>query len=815
MADLLAVAEILLVLSVFAGRAIQARVRTWSAALVTLLFVCFFAGLLVFSQSPARMEALFGPTRWMEVRLQLVVNLALFLLVVYGWQIPLPRAWRLLPLAGIVALVSSGEAFSVFLFVATGKSYVDQFDRSAATPRGWRDWLLLGLASALFASCGELVLRALLQSLAGPNAVNLLTTLSMLRRDDLWLVPAADMMLFVPLALGLALLQRRWPRWISWPAAVFTFSYLSLAWPPLALLLESTYPLARMLLLFGIAHSLAPAVAQVWLNRPARLATVNWLLASTWGLACLAAIVWPRAGADVGKSLLASPTSKPDVVVITLDTVRAPSLGLYGNPRPTTPELAKWARRGVVFERAMAPSSWTLPTHASLFSGRLPHEHGADFLSPLRRDVPLLAERFAAAGYATAGFVANPASCGAHTGLARGFQQYEEHPPVSKEFWRLSALGKSSFCRGLPFLRKTAAELNAEFFSWLDRHESQPYLAFLNFYDAHEPYDVPDPRFDQFTSTPAHARYVARERWQRIASAVPWDPLLGADDQLQLALDTYEGSIAYLDYHLGQLLDELARRGSLDNTLVVITSDHGEHFGEHGLRSHAVSLYRQLIQVPLMVLFGDRVPAAQRVSETVGLLDLPATILELAGLPAEGIPGDSLATHWRPGPPGKAVRPLIAELSQVSTLPDLPNSEGPIQSLIYGEWHYLRYPGQPREELFDVVNDPLEQRNLTGTPAAPEDLLADLRRRLDAALAPTAQVADPTARLVEERRAGPQLLAESPCPPGFLAGSASWPCLCGRRHDDLLSGHTLSAAVDRLARSLSEKVREHAPAPSP
>jgi len=795
LADLIDLAEVLLVLGIFAGRVIRARGRTWATAASILMFVALFAGLFAFAQSPARMEKLFGPTRWLEVRLQCLVNLAIFVLAMYGWRIEPRRIWRLVPLAAVVAIVCSGEVFSIFVLMATGKSWANQFDAETATTLGWREWVFLGLASAFLAGVGELIARAVLQLLLGPNTANLFTTLPSLRRQDLWLVPAADAVLFLPLALGLGTLQRRWPWLISWPGAAYTFACLSLSWPLLALSRETTYPLARLVLLLGIAHSLVPAIAHRWIDRPTWIRATNRLLVAGWSAACLAMLIWtPR---DVAHDTSGTPgrSTRPNVVLITLDTVRAQSLGLYGYERATTPELVKWAKHGVVFERAMAPSSWTLPTHASLFSGQLPHRHGADFLSPIRGDIPLLAEQFTAVGYRTVGFVANSASCGAHTGLARGFEQYDEHPPLAKEFWRLSALGKSSFCRGLPFLRTTAAELNDKFLGWLDHHPNQPFFAFLNYYDAHEPYDVPDARFDRFTQTSAEARYVARQRWQRIASAVAWDPLLGTDDQLQLALDTYESSIAYLDYHLGRLLEELQRRGILDNTLVVITSDHGEHFGERGLRSHAVSLYRQLIQVPLVVLFENRVPAERRVSDPVGLVDLPATILELAGLSPSGMPGRSLAAQWDARETAKGDRSLVAELSQIATVSDLPNSRGPIQSIVHGDWHYLRYPGQQKEELFDLIGDPLEKTNLTETGAARAELLADLKRRLDAALALRPPVADP----------GSLGLAHPSAT--FVETPSVGPCLCGRRHDDLLRGHALGAAVDRLASRLIAKRR--------
>ena len=281
------------------------------------------------------------------------------------------------------------------------------------------------------------------------------------------------------------------------------------------------------------------------------------------------------------------------MLLITLDTVRAESLTLYGHERLTTPTLIELASSATVFERAIANSSWTLPTHASLFNGRHPHENSAGFLTPLDDRDPLLTELLRARGYATAGFVANYQYCDRRTGLDRGMIHYDGIPvwPHLRD-WRSSAARSLSLLLGLPWPgaktasqlvdqlnvhfpdKKRADEISREFLEWQAAQGSRPFFCFLNYYDAHHPYHIaPEAFYKKFR----------------------------AADGSQRRVDKYEACIAYLDTELGRLFDELAQRGILDQTIIIVTSDHGEHFGEHDLWEHGNSLYSQLLHVPLLI----------------------------------------------------------------------------------------------------------------------------------------------------------------------------------------------------------------------
>jgi arylsulfatase A-like enzyme len=737
---LLVVLELLLVVGLFAWRVFEAHGLSRAALGRTALFAISFVAILGVAFTPRLSETIFGASPAGEVRLQWASEAMLILLAIAGWGLSPRRSLNLSILAVTVALATNVEPCFVFLFVASSPTCQREFFVGGRSVRR-RDWLALGMASALVASLLESSIRGLLQVSLGAMPTNLLTSMPALQPDEFWLLLLANLALFLSIAGLLGLIARRWPAAVSWPSAAFTLAYVSVAAPALMLLRDTSYPIAKLVLLLGIGQVATPALARWWLIFLPRVWRVVPLALPAAACLVLVAVGWVAAHASSVRASRIPRTSpmvsvkRPNVLLITLDTVRAQSLSLYGHDRQTTPELERWGARGVVFDRAIAPSSWTLPTHASLFTGRLPSTHGADFLAPLAGELPVLAESFAAAGYETVGFVANHASCGAHTGLERGFERYEERPPWSKAFWRSGVMGESSFGRSRPFLRATAAEVNQRVERWLDGRDERPFFGFINYFDAHEPYEVPDARFDQFSQSSPDELRVMRERWQRDGLVRAWDPTLQPASQMRMALDTYEAAIAYLDNHLGRLLATLDERGLLDNTVVLITSDHGEHFGEHGLRSHAVSLYQPLVHVPLIVIYPRLVPREARIDHTVGLIDVPATLLDLAGVPRHGVAGKSLERFWRaPGGVPASEDGAIAELSQITTEAGLPNSDGPIRSLVFGQWHYLQYPGRDKEELFDLTTDAGEMHNLAGMPEL-DDTLAALRARVDEAIA--------------------------------------------------------------------------------
>lgn len=441
--------------------------------------------------------------------------------------------------------------------------------------------------------------------------------------------------------------------------------------------------------------------------------------------------------------------ARPNVLLIILDTVRAKSLGLYGRERRTTPNLERLARRATVFERAYTTAPWTLPSHGTMFTGRYAHELSVDWWlsnrrwAPLGTEDPTLAGVLAREGYLTAGFVANLIYTTRIQGLARGFVHYEDFPVSWGQALLSSSLGRalarSTKLRNLIgnhelVNRKTAATIREDFLTWLDAQERRPFFAFLNLYDAHEPY-LPPPPYDRMFGPP-----VPRERMWRFAGLVggsgaqrirKW---LNSPEEDQRDLDLYEGAIAYVDAQLGILFEELERRGELGRTVVIITSDHGEQHGEHGLHDHDNSLYVPLLHVPLLVYHPASVPEGASVSEAVTLRDLPATIADLVGLgDTNPFPGTSLRGLWAAPSDSGASSPIVSALEPGHVLqPSYPVANGPMRSLIRDRYHYIRSEGGD-EELYDLDDDPQEVRNLAELPGW-SSVLEEMCERLDSVL---------------------------------------------------------------------------------
>jgi arylsulfatase A-like enzyme len=235
-------------------------------------------------------------------------------------------------------------------------------------------------------------------------------------------------------------------------------------------------------------------------------------------------------------------------------------------------------------------------------------------------------------------------------------------------------------------------------------------------FDAHAPYAPPQPFDAQFAAKPP------RDPWLR-------DDHRYSPEEIQELMDAYDGAIAYLDHQLGLLFSELAKRDVLNDTLVIITSDHGEEFGEHGLMDHGNNLYLPALHVPLLISFPPHVPAGKRVHEAVTLRNLPVTITDLIELNDKApFPGSSLIHYWSGthGHDGAASDPLLSEVNFAPNLPEwFPVSKGNMKSLVTDRYHYIRN-GDGREELYDIENDPLEQQD-TAYGADDHRMLAWLR----------------------------------------------------------------------------------------
>lgn len=404
----------------------------------------------------------------------------------------------------------------------------------------------------------------------------------------------------------------------------------------------------------------------------------------------------------------------PNLILISIDTLRPDRLGAYGYDRDTSPNTDRLAREGVLFRQAISPSSWTLPAHASLFTGLLPHRHGAvrfGFSTPLPQEVDTLAELLWDAGYDTAGF-ADGGFVTLELGFDQGFDVYGD-PGLANR-------GKRRF-----------TEIVAKAEDWLAAGRPLPFFLFLHTYEVHLPYQPPPP-YDTMFAAPGYTGLFAGGM-----SDAQFAAMLKSDDWIPNAAlpqleALYDGGIRSMDAALGELLALLDRQGLTDSTCVVLTSDHGEEFREHGSLFHRqAKLYEENVRIPLIVRCPGRVPAGRVVEQPVSLIDLMPTLLELAGAPVPaGLDAHSLLPALTGAAP-PADRPIVSECDGSAAL-----STGVVRALRVGNDKLIEssVPVHSPLELFDLAADPGEQRDLhAGRP----DAVADLRAALAVAVVGT------------------------------------------------------------------------------
>jgi len=410
----------------------------------------------------------------------------------------------------------------------------------------------------------------------------------------------------------------------------------------------------------------------------------------------------------------------PNVLLIVLDTLRADHLSVYGYSRATSPNIDRFAQEGVLFERAFANSSWTVASHASLMTGHYVFTHGADGFVPLDGTLPTLAEELAQRGYITAGFVANTYWVSRRSGFARGFVHFEDGFRSPGDMAVRTVYGRGLARYVLPHLGFTdilglarAADINHDLLKWLERSYDRPFFVFLNYMDVHSPYLPPLAYRATFSDGIDGARLLELVN-TRLFGARELPP-----EERQMAVDAYDSSLAYLDAELGSLFATLDEQGVFNNTLVILTSDHGESFGEHELFAHPNSLYREQIHVPLIIRYPREIQGGHRVSEPVGLHSIPITIFQLLepGKPSV-FPGPSITALLHPTKSAGTLSslPVLSEKCQQEDTPNhWPVSSGWLKSLVTPEWHFIE-----REngllELYNLQNDPGEFDNLADTP---------------------------------------------------------------------------------------------------
>ena len=358
-----------------------------------------------------------------------------------------------------------------------------------------------------------------------------------------------------------------------------------------------------------------------------------------------------------------------NVLLITLDTMRADRLPAYGFQGVDTPVLDRIAAEGTIFEEAFAAAPLTLPSHASLFTGIYPPRLGVrdNAGAPLGSEFTTLAEFLRAQGLETAAFVAS-AVLAPGRGVEQGFGLYSGGDPA-----RCASAG--------PPTRRRAGHVVDDALSWLERRDGGPFFAWVHLFDTHRPFDLPPDYQDRY-------------------------------------LDPYLAAIAYEDSQIGRLIVHLESRRLLEDTLVVVVGDHGESLGDHGEESHGIFVYQEALRVPL-IMRGPGV-SARRVTGPVRLVDVTPTVLSLLGLTASDIDGTSLMGRGeRGGPEGDL------EVYSESMYP-LRFGWAPLRSLRADRYKLI---DAPRPELYDLSSDPGEERNASEQHPA---VVAAMRSRLGA-----------------------------------------------------------------------------------
>ena len=422
----------------------------------------------------------------------------------------------------------------------------------------------------------------------------------------------------------------------------------------------------------------------------------------------------------------------PNILLLVLDTVRAMNLSAYGYARRTTPSLEALASRGTLFERVISAAPWTRPAHASLFTGQWEHDHTAGHTTPLDGRHLTLAEEFNRLGYRTGGFTANLTHTARATGIPRGFAHYEDHLISIPQILVTAAMPRAAYRalqKRLPipetminYRRKSAADVNHNLVAWLDHSGTAPFFAFANYMDAHTDYD-PRPPFDTAFSAPTYP-----------------DPLptrgTGRGIDRKQRMRPYDQAIATIDADIGQLLQALDQRGLLENTIVVVTADHGEAVGEHGIYGHGATLYLTMLQVPLIISWPGHVPEGSRVPDWVSTRALAATLVHMASPETpDPFPGLPLTRFWEDDRAESEA--LYAGSGYMANNPLwYPTSKGKIYGMLDGGLMLIREADGHRE-LYQLTSDPWMKHDLLASPH--EDSIAtELGARLEHAVGPAA-----------------------------------------------------------------------------
>ena len=401
-------------------------------------------------------------------------------------------------------------------------------------------------------------------------------------------------------------------------------------------------------------------------------------------------------------------SERPNVVLISIDCLRADHVGAYGYPRDTIPRIDAFAADGVVFETAVSTSSWTLPTHMSMFTGLPPSIHGATKTRKLDESLPYLPQLLAEAGYWVDGLISVP-TLSQEFGFDRGFHTY-------RFFFNPGAV--NTVDAALDLLRQGAG---------------QSHFLFLHLIDVHWPYVPPEEFRTRFDDRPPDISGLL----QRVLNDVP----PSSQEEIDQAVNLYDGEIAYVDRELGRLFDHMKETGVYDSSLIILTADHGEAFYEHGYWKHTQTLYEEMVRVPLIVKWPAESPTG-RVSNLVSQVDISPTVLETVGLESVSSWAMDLRRYVEET---EVERYVVSEVSWVALL----TRPARLKVAFRNERHKyiatlegsaleeLDFESIHNEELYDLQDDPAEAVNLA--PKS-EGELRSFQRDLQAYLAEAKQL---------------------------------------------------------------------------
>ena len=482
-------------------------------------------------------------------------------------------------------------------------------------------------------------------------------------------------------------------------------------------------PPAGLLALTCLATALVGLLSSPVLRSIGTLGVLGWLTASA---ASSGTIARNPIRPDLPPPSARAPAdAPPNLVLIVLDTVRADFLAPYGHPRATTPRLDAFVDEHCVrYDQSRAAGTYTLPAHASLFTGLYPAEHGVDHprsevqadqavrrnqmrpSMPLGDDMPTLASELRGRGFRTAGVVANAAYLHPIFGLDNGFEHWDARKSTyfSRYYAFVQHFGFALRVGHVPY--RDGDAITRIGLAWIDALEpSEPFFLFLNYMDAHDPYLPTRANRDAF------------------GDEQPSDPLDPPEELFPLL---YERCLLDLDRHVGDLLDGLVARELLDETVLVITSDHGEGFHEHGITNHGLTVYDEVARVPLYVKpLGPRPRAVE--PRPISGVEVPRVAFELLGLgdfpaapsPLQDVPWrDELASEWFPG----EIKPVVRDWAEA-------RGRDPAAWLLSWTADGRKWIVGSDEvvEAFDLLDDPLDLVPLELTAAERAEALERAR----------------------------------------------------------------------------------------